>query len=57
MYPRLRAGLLGGLVLAILGFAVNDSGIVIPAMVLSFLVPMALITHLSLEGAEGGDAA
>ncbi len=56
-YPRLRAGLLGGLVLAILGFAVNDSGIVIPAMVLSFLVPMALITHLSLEGAESGDAA
>ncbi|MGI8708593.1 MAG: hypothetical protein ACR2LG_10395 [Actinomycetota bacterium] len=55
VYPRLRAGLLGGLVLAILGFAVNDSGIVIPAMVLSFLVPMALITHLSLEGADGGE--
>lgn len=57
VYPRLRAGLLGGLVLAVLGFAVNDSGIVIPAMVLSFLVPMALITHLSLEGADGGEAA
>ena len=56
VYPRLRAGLLGGLVLAILGFAVNDSGIVIPAMVLSFLVPMALITHLSLEGADAGEA-
>ena len=56
VYPRLRAGLLGGLALAILGFAVNDSGIVIPAVVLSFLVPMALITHLSLEGADGGEA-
>jgi hypothetical protein len=48
-YPRLRAGLVGGLVLAVLGFAVNDSGIVIPAVVLSFLVPMAILTHLELE--------
>ena len=48
-YPRLRAGLIGGLVLAVLGFAVNDSGIVVPAMVLSFLVPMALLVHLALE--------
>lgn len=48
-YPRLRAGLIGGLVLAVLGFAVNDSGIVVPAMVLSFLVPMALLVHLAME--------
>ena len=48
-FPRLRAGLIGGLLLAVLGFAVNDSGIVVPAMVLSFLVPMSLLLHLSLE--------
>jgi hypothetical protein len=48
-YPRLRAGLIGGLLLAVLGFAVNDSGIVVPAMVLSFLVPMALLIHLSID--------
>lgn len=48
-YPRLRAGLIGGLILATLGFAVNDSGIVVPAMVLSFLVPMSLILHVVME--------
>ncbi len=48
-YPRIRAGLIGGLVVAILGFAVNDSGIVIPAVIFSYLVPMALLVHLSLE--------
>lgn len=47
--PLVRAGLLGGLVLAVLGFAVNDSGIVIPAVVLSFLVPLAVLVLLSLE--------
>lgn len=47
-YPRLRAGLIGGLILGILGFAVNDSGIVVPAMILSFLVPLALLTHLRM---------
>ncbi|MGH2774658.1 MAG: hypothetical protein ACRDJT_04395 [Actinomycetota bacterium] len=48
-YPKLRAGLIGGLVLAVTGFAVNDSGIVIPAVILSFLVPMALLVHLAME--------
>lgn len=48
-FPKLRAGLIGGLLLAILGFSVNDSGIVVPAMVLSFLVPMTLLLHLALE--------
>lgn len=55
-YPRLRAGLIGGLLLGVLGFAVNDSGIVVPAMVLSFLAPMALLLHLTLER-EGPEAA
>ena len=53
-YPTLRAGLIGGLVLCVLGFAVNDSGIVVPAMVLSYLVPVALLAHLLLER-EGED--
>ncbi|MFP5298192.1 MAG: hypothetical protein ACLGHL_04305 [Actinomycetota bacterium] len=48
-YPKLRAGLIGGLLLAVLGFSVNDSGIVVPAMVLSFLVPMSLLLHLAIE--------
>jgi hypothetical protein len=48
-YPRLRAGLLGGLLLAVLGFAVNDSGIVVPAMMLTFLVPLALFVHLASD--------
>ena len=48
-YPAVRAGLLGGFVLAALGFLLNDSGIVIPAVVLSFLVPLALIVHLRLD--------
>lgn len=49
VYPKPRAGLAGGLVLAVLAFAVNDSGIVIPAVILSFLVPMALMVHLLIE--------
>jgi len=51
-YPTLRAGLIGGLVLCVLGFAVNDSGIVVPAMVLSYLVPVALLAHLLLGREE-----
>ncbi|HEX2057247.1 MAG TPA: hypothetical protein VHI71_02665 [Actinomycetota bacterium] len=51
-FPVVRAGLVGGLVLALLGFAVNDSGIVVPAMFLSWLVPMALVAYVSLERHE-----
>lgn len=51
-YPGLRAGLIGSLILGVLGFLVNDSGIVVPAMVLSFLVPMALLMHLAMERDE-----
>lgn len=48
-YPKLRAGLIGGLLLGVLGFSVNDSGIVVPAMTLSFLVPLSLLLHLAIE--------
>lgn len=51
-FPVVRSGLVGGLVLALLGFAVNDSGIVVPAMFLSWLVPMALVAYVSLERRE-----
>jgi hypothetical protein len=52
-FPVVRSGLVGGLVLALLGFAVNDSGIVVPAMFLSWLVPLALVAYVSLERSEG----
>ena len=52
-FPVIRSGLVGGLVLALLGFAVNDSGIVVPAMFLSWLVPLALVAYVSLEKSEG----
>ncbi|MQA98964.1 MAG: hypothetical protein GEU78_01505 [Actinobacteria bacterium] len=59
-HPRLRAGLISALILSVIGFFVNDSGIVIPALMLSFIVPFALFIHLSLERgadlAEGGSA-
>jgi len=48
-HPTLRAGLIGGLILSVLGFAVNDSGIVVPATILSYLVPVALLAHLLME--------
>jgi hypothetical protein len=59
-HPRLRAGLISALILSVIGFFVNDSGIVIPALMLSFIVPFALFIHLSLERGllveEGGAA-
>jgi len=51
-HPRVRAGLIAGAILAILGFAVNDSGIVIPAMMCAYLVPVALLVHLSIDRGE-----
>lgn len=50
-YPAVRAGLVGGLIMAVLGYAVNDSGIVIPAMMFSYLVPVA-VAPLSERGSE-----
>ncbi|NYE45287.1 hypothetical protein HDA32_000407 [Spinactinospora alkalitolerans] len=40
--PTLRAGLTGSLVTALTGFAVNDSGIAIPALALTVAVPLTL---------------
>ncbi|HEX4811196.1 MAG TPA: hypothetical protein VFV66_00390 [Nonomuraea sp.] len=40
--PALRAGLLGALTCALVGFLMNDSGIAIPAMALTVAVPLTL---------------
>lgn len=41
--PLLRAGLWGTVVAGVLGFAVNDSGISIPALALAFVVPFLVL--------------
>ncbi|GAA3079030.1 hypothetical protein [Streptosporangium carneum] len=40
--PPLRAGLIGALACALIGFLMNDSGIAIPAMALTVAVPLTL---------------
>jgi hypothetical protein len=40
--PTLRAGLIGALACALIGFLMNDSGIAIPAMALTVAVPLTL---------------
>jgi hypothetical protein len=37
--PGLRAGLIGSLIAGIVGFALNDSGIAVPAMMLAVVLP------------------
>lgn len=51
-YPAAAAGLVAGVVTAALGFAVNDSGIGIPSVMLIFLVPYALLLRLDHERIE-----
>jgi len=41
--PQLRGGLIATAVMAVIGFAVNDSGIAIPAMALAVAVPVAVM--------------
>ncbi|MBC6471338.1 hypothetical protein, partial [Actinomadura alba] len=49
--PALRAGLLAVLITAIIGFAVNDSGIAVPALAALIAVPLTLAAALTtLEG-------
>ncbi|MEO7803118.1 MAG: hypothetical protein ABIS18_01365, partial [Actinomycetota bacterium] len=48
-HPELRAGLIAALILNVVGFAVNDSGVAIPAMGLGIAVPFALATVLALR--------
>jgi len=47
--PQLRPAVTGVLVMAALGFALNDSGVAVPAMMLGVLTPV--LVHLTLEAA------
>ena len=49
--PGLRACLIGALIAGFLGFALNDSGVAVPAMMLAVILPY--LTHLLIETAEG----
>jgi hypothetical protein len=40
--PEWRAGLIGTLVMSLIGFAVNDSGVAVPALALTIAVPAAI---------------
>jgi hypothetical protein len=50
--PLLRAGILGGLVVAVLGSALNDSGITIFTTMLLFFAPLAILIRLRFPGAR-----
>ncbi|MDT0330718.1 hypothetical protein [Nocardiopsis lambiniae] len=53
--PTLRAGLTGSLVTALVGFAVNDSGVAIPAIALTVAVPLTLSACVwALQQRDGG---
>jgi hypothetical protein len=47
--PGMQACLVGSLVLAIVGFAVNDSGVAIPAMMFGVVLPWITVLVLSLD--------
>jgi hypothetical protein len=51
-HPDLRTGLVGGLLLALFGFAINDSGVIVVAVTLSVLAPAALLFHLGTAGSR-----
>jgi hypothetical protein len=46
--PRLRSALLGALLLGVLGTVVNDSGVVVAALVLVWVLPAAALAALEL---------
>jgi hypothetical protein len=48
--PGLKIGLIGAIVANLLGFALNDSGIAIPAMGLAIMAPYCLATVLGMPG-------
>jgi hypothetical protein len=50
--PGFRACLIGGLVAGALGFAANDSGVAIPAMMLGVVLPYVTYLALVLSGPE-----
>jgi hypothetical protein len=54
--PELRAALIGFAVLAVLGYAVNDSGVAIPAVMLYVLVAALVGMLVRAGGAPGAGA-
>jgi len=53
--PALRAGLVSVLVMGIVGFAANDSGVAVPALALTLAIPIALTVSVrtaEIEAAE-----
>ncbi|OOC56815.1 MULTISPECIES: hypothetical protein [Nocardiopsis] len=53
--PTLRAGLTGSLLTALVGFAVNDSGVAIPAIALTVAVPLTLSACVWALQQQNGD--
>jgi hypothetical protein len=54
--PSLRAGSVAALIVALLGSALNDSGITIFTTMLLFLAPMVILIRLFPEAPDGGGA-
>jgi hypothetical protein len=54
--PMLRAGLSGAFVTALVGGAVNDSGVAVPALALAVAVPLALAASVfALQSRDGAE--
>jgi hypothetical protein len=53
--PELRTGMIGFGIIAVLGFALNDSGVAVPGMMLGVLAPV-MIYLLARLGGDGADA-
>jgi hypothetical protein len=51
--PVLRAGLLSGLVVWVVGFALNDSGTAIPAVSATLAIPLVIATSITALGSAG----
>jgi hypothetical protein len=53
LYPGVRAGFAGVTVASVVGFAVNDSGIAVPAFAAAVAVPLAIAVALRVAAAHG----
>jgi hypothetical protein len=51
--PVLRAGLMSGLVIWVVGFALNDSGTAIPAVSATLAIPLVIATSITALGSAG----
>jgi hypothetical protein len=55
--PVLRAGLLSGLVMWVIGFSLNDSGTAIPAVSATLAIPLVFAVSISALGSAGDSPA